>query len=375
MAQKKGLGRGLSALIPENDMDFLRRVARGEEGVLAAPAAPPVAAPARKKPAAAAKTVAPSAPAEAGAPCEAVAAGESLGTTDEVALTVAQEAEVLAAEASPSASGGTAPHFVDIAAITPNRFQPRRQFNEEEMANLADSIREHGVLQPILLRETDVPGAYELVAGERRWRAAQRAELAQIPALIRVLDDRQSLELAIIENVQRHDISAIDTALAYQKLSREFQLSQEDIAKRVGKSRSAIANTMRLLDLPDEIRKAIEDGAISEGHGRALLGAAGDGARRAIFRRVVRDQLSVRDTERLAGKARVPKGEEEPRAGTSGSEMPHTQAEIRDLERHIEKVLGLRVAIRANGASGSMVIRYLSSDDLERLRQLLSRGV
>jgi ParB family chromosome partitioning protein len=253
------------------------------------------------------------------------------------------------------------------------------------MENLANSIREHGILQPVLLRETEEAERYELVAGERRWRAAQRAGLTQIPALVRVLDDRQSLELAIIENVQRHDISAIDTALAYQKLAQEFHLSQDDIAKRVGKSRSAIANTLRLLDLPEEVRKAIEDGTLSEGHGRAILGAPGEGARRAIFRRVVRDQLSVRDTERLSSKARPDGNAAENPANTpedgggsnskkGAADMPHTQAELRDLEHHIEKALGLRVSIRAKGNAGALLIHYMSSDDLERLRHLLSRA-
>lgn len=365
MALKKGLGRGLSALIPENDMDMLRRVARGEETTESLPNTRADDLPATK---------------------QKRNSGSSLDGSESLTPQNSASEPVLPPIASNIVeTERKTPLLVDITSIRPNRFQPRRQFSESEMENLANSIREHGILQPVLLRETDEVGQYELVAGERRWRAAQRAGLSQIPALVRVLDDRQSLELAIIENVQRHDISAIDTALAYYKLAQEFHLSQEDIAKRVGKSRSAIANTLRLLDLPEEVRKAIEDGVVSEGHGRAILGASGDGARRAIFRRVVRDQLSVRDTERLSTKSRPENtdatgltlitpdsGQKSSPEGTT-TEMPHTQAELRDLERHIEKALGLRVSIRAKGNAGALLIHYLSPDDLERLRHLLSR--
>lgn len=349
MAQKKGLGRGLAALIPQDDMDLLRRVARGEEAqtaqVVETAGSPAPPSSKDKK-------------SNANVPAGNILNSESINVVGEN-IKIAP------------------PQLVATASICANPFQPRRQFSEAEMENLAASIREHGILQPVLLRITDVAEQYELVAGERRWRAAQRVGLEFVPALVRELDDRQSLELAIIENVQRHDISAIDTALAYQKLAVEFQLSQEDIAKRVGKSRSAVTNTIRLLDLPDEVRKAIEDGALSEGHGRAILTAPGEGTRRAVFRRVIRDQLSVRDTERLASKTRASDSENNKGKTLESTDavnsVEHSQAELRDLERLIEKSLGLRVSIRPKGGAGSVVIRYLAPDDLERLRVLLGR--
>ena len=187
--------------------------------------------------------------------------------------------------------------------IVANPYQPRRVFDDEELQNLATSVREHGILQPIIVRpldNSDEAAGFQLVAGERRWRAAQLAGLSTVPALVRPVSDQQALELAVIENVQRHDISPLDAAQAYRRLATEFELSQEKIAQRVGKSRSSIANTMRLLELPGEARNALQDGTLSEGHGRAILLTAGEGARRAVFRAVLRDKLSVRDTEELA---------------------------------------------------------------------------
>jgi ParB family chromosome partitioning protein len=204
--------------------------------------------------------------------------------------------------------------------------------------------------------------------------------LDTIPAVVRLVDDQQALELALIENVQRHDISAIDAAVAYQRLASEFGLSQERIAERVGKSRSAVANTVRLLDLPQEVRKAIEDGALSEGHGRAILLAHGDGARRAIFRRVLRDKLSVRETERLAQHSSdvVAPDEQVDAAAATNSEPGSTGSadvnQVTRLEDELKKVLGTRLHLKVRRKGGELVINFSSKEELERIVNLIMRS-
>ena len=208
---------------------------------------------------------------------------------------------------------------------------------------------------------------FQLIAGERRWRAATRAELTQIPAIVRAVDDKSALELAIIENVQRHDISAIESAQAYRRLSSEFNLSQEKIAARVGKSRAAIANTMRLLDLPEEALQAVRNQEISEGHGRALLTATSDGARRALLRRILRDHLSVREVERLAR-------EGEP-ATASKTRLPRVgAADIARLEDSLQRTLGMRLKLRPRKNGGQIVIDYASTEELQRLATQLNNS-
>jgi ParB family chromosome partitioning protein len=262
------------------------------------------------------------------------------------------------------------------------------------MGELVDSIKTHGLIQPVLVRPLSAEGEedsgeYQLVAGERRWRAAQLAGLDVIPAVIRRLGDQQALELALIENVQRHDITAIDAAIAYQRLAGEFHLSQEQIAQRVGKSRSAVANTLRLLDLPQEVRKAIEDGALTEGHGRAILLAPGEGARRAIFRRVLRDRLSVREAERLAqhSAAAEANGAGEGQSGVASSDTapdttpedatagaaPSAGSDLGGVEELLQKRLGTRLHIKAKRKGGEIVISYSSPEELNRIVSLVTQ--
>ena len=217
-----------------------------------------------------------------------------------------------------------------------------------------------------------------MIAGERRWRAAQESGLTRIPAIVRQVSDQQALELALIENVQRHDISAMDAAKAYRRLADEFALSQEDIARRVGKSRPSIANTMRLLDLPLEAQKAIEDGTITEGHGRAILLAPGDGARRAVFRRILRDKVTVREAEELSRKS-MSLGEDNNSAQrTGGTKQPRlTGVEMRALratEEELSKSLGTRVRVKPRARGGQICIEYFSSDDLDQLLGRLRAG-
>ncbi|MDQ3815204.1 MAG: ParB/RepB/Spo0J family partition protein [Armatimonadota bacterium] len=352
---RKGLGRGLSALIPDSDMDFLSRVARGEAAVV--PVTPP---PGAEQPIARVDALAEST--------------QSLNTPDDTRPD-AREAAIPTEFSSKAVSEAT-PIWVEIERVETNPYQPRRLFSPEEMQELVESVRTHGILQPILIRpldSTDGVLRYQLVAGERRWRAAQAVGLTHVPAIVRSVNDQQALELALIENIQRHDISPVDAARAYKRLATEFGLSQEQVAARVGKSRSAIANTLRLLDLPEEIQKAIEDGILSEGHGRAILLAEGEGARRAVFRRILRDGLSVRETEQSARQA----SREGPTTVNGHDRSPGESSasgnasELRDVEQSMQKILGTRVHIRPRAKGGRIIIDYFSEQDLNRLITLL----
>jgi ParB family chromosome partitioning protein len=253
---------------------------------------------------------------------------------------------------------------VPLKQIIANPAQPRRTFPQQELDELAASIKEHGVLQPVLLRP--LPDSkeelYEIVAGERRWRAAQAALLETVPAIVRQIDDQQALELAIIENVQRQDISALDAAVAYRRLQQEFSLSQEEIGTRVAKSRAAIANTLRLLDLPDEVQTAITQNQISEGHGRAILGAKTEDSRKAILRRVIRDDLTVRQTEELARNS-----DRMTSSFATAKPKSRQSADEKHIEEQLQKSLGTRVQLKAGRKGGQIIISYFSSDELEGL--------
>lgn len=353
---KKGLGRGLSALIPESDMEMLRQVARGDDSRLNSTARNTSRVISRndidnknleKKSISSASTI----------------------ETKNIANLKRSSVDEIADESQPT-------KLVSINAIEANPYQPRRYFHEEELENLANSIREHGVIQSIIVRPLSTAGAkgetkYQLIAGERRWRASKIAGIENIPAIVRTLNDQQALELALIENVQRHDISSIDAALAYQKLAREFKLSQEDIARRVGKSRSAIANTLRLLDLSEEIRQSLEKGDLTEGHGRAILLAPGEGARRALYRRVMRDKLSVREVERLA-KISENMIDSEVESGTKQQRKEvSTRSELQRIENALQKRLGTRVAVRTRARGGKIIIEYSSVEELQRVIRCL----
>lgn len=377
---KKGLGRGLSALIPDDDMEFLSRVARGDTVLtpeaVTAPAAkkatPTVAKPAKHD--VSHETSTAQAPPPATVPEQAASRGAT-GTANGQASATNNGATPIAAAflANVSPPATVAPalvEWIETTAIEANPFQPRRTFSPVEMQELVDSVRSHGILQPILVRPLLNEGGrrFQLVAGERRWRAACEAGLETVPAVIRVLADQQALELAVIENVQRHDISAVDAALAYKRLASEFGLTQDNIARRVGKSRSAVANTMRLLDLPAEAQKAIEVGELTEGHGRAILSAPTEGARRALFRRILRDGLSVREAEAAARRAL---DSETADTQTGRSTTPAVLSiELQGLESELQKVLGTRLKIKPkgqHGKGGRILIEYFSDQDLQRL--------
>jgi ParB family chromosome partitioning protein len=364
---KKGLGRGLSALIPDAEMDALSDVTR-ENTLFTQPDA---AATAKKR---SRRATSSSVAAEASGLISVPSTPEDLPRARTASKNGGSITKIREDVTVPLSLETPAPTVnLEIRQITPNPFQPRRTFDAEEMQDLAASIRLHGILQPVLVRPAEgEDGTFQLVAGERRWRAAQLAGLERVPVIIRPMADQQALELALIENVQRHDISAIDAAMAYERLANEFGLSQEQISRRVGKSRSAVANTMRLLSLPEEARKAIEEGLVTEGHGRAILLATGEGARRAIFRRVVRDKLSVRDAERLArASSSASKGgeNEQSRASASDSEP----SEWLQAEREVTKKLGARVKIKVSAQRGSVLIECGNDMEVRRVLALLQK--
>ncbi len=246
---------------------------------------------------------------------------------------------------------------IAIADIDPGRYQPRRHFDKDELNALADSIREQGVLQPILLRPLpDKPGRYELIAGERRWQAAQRAGLHEIPALVRDLDDRTTLEVALVENIQRQDLSPLEEAAGYQRLIDEFDHTQEALAGVVGKSRSHIANTLRLLGLPDEVKALVDQGILSAGHARALLTAPDPVA---LAGRVAREGLTVRQTEQLAKAT--------PSRPAPSRQTAEKSADTLALERNLAASLGLKVNIHERAKGGDITFSFASLDQLDEL--------
>jgi len=249
--------------------------------------------------------------------------------------------------------------MVPIHLIQPNPFQPRQDFRDDELEVLAASIKRHGVLQPVILRPKE--DGYELVAGERRWRAAMRAGLTEIPSIIRPCSDEEMLALALIENLQREDLNPLEEALAYQTLMQRFGFTQEEIAERVGKSRAAVANTLRLLQLPEPIRRALRDGTITEGHARALLGAPDEGAMMEAFQLVLKHHLSVRQTEALIRRLAQPKRSRRP-------EDPHLKA----LQHLLEERLQAPVRLRKGRKGGVLEIRFYSDEELDALVQRLA---
>ena len=252
---------------------------------------------------------------------------------------------------------------VPIEAIRPSPLQPRRHFAEQELDGLAQSIREKGIVQPLLVRPiADAAADFELVAGERRWRAAQRVGLHEVPVIIRSFGDPEVIEIALIENLQREDLSPLEEAEAYSRLAREFGRSQASLAGVVGKSRSHVANTLRLLSLPAAVRHSLEEGALTAGHARALLGAPDPAA---LAAEVVRRGLNVRATESLVRRRAARPA---PRAQRA------LDADAQALERELATALGLRVTLTPKQRGGSLTLHYTSLDQLDRLLVLLHRA-
>ncbi|QDY69991.1 ParB/RepB/Spo0J family partition protein [Qingshengfaniella alkalisoli] len=261
-----------------------------------------------------------------------------------------------------------ADRMIPIEQVTPNPDQPRRHFNEDALSELASSVKEKGILQPLIVREISNGAAkYQIVAGERRWRAAQRAQLHEVPVIVREFSDTEVLEIAIIENIQRADLNAVEEAAGYRQLMERFGHTQEKLAEALGKSRSYIANLLRLLQLPPEVQAHLIEGRMSAGHARALI-TADDPV--GLARKVVDDDLSVRETEKLARK--LMNGSEAPRRKTITK--PEKDADTRALEADLSANLGLKVLVDHSdgGQSGRVSIEYKSLDQLDEICRILT---
>ena len=253
----------------------------------------------------------------------------------------------------------------DIGLIQPNRYQPRLRFSDNELEDMARSIRQQGIIQPLLVRKDN--NGYELIAGERRLRAAKKAGLRQVPVIVKTITDTDMLEMSIVENVQRSDLNPIEEAEAYHRLITEFGLTQDQAADRVGKSRSAVANFLRLRQLPEKIKGSIMDGDLSMGHARALLGTATSAQLNAVFRTVISKGLSVRETERLIKRLKAEK--EKPKKPIASSEQRY----LSDVADDLSGRFGTKVQIKRRGKKGSVEIEFYSIDDLDRLLSLLKQ--
>lgn len=264
--------------------------------------------------------------------------------------------DALLGESVTSSSGRRGTDALPVDLVTPGRLQPRRLFDDDEMAALVRSVRENGILQPILVRpDPTEAGRYEIIAGERRWRAAQEAGLHEIPAIVRQFSDPQALEVALVENLQRQDLTPLEEADGYRRLMEEFRHTQEELARAVGKSRSHVANTMRLLTLPDGVKEMLAKGGISAGHARAMINAADP---EDLARQVLRRGLTVRQTEKLAQSGK-------PAAARHRPPPTPKDPDTISLEREMSTILGLVVVINDRGGGGELIIRYSSLEQLD----------
>lgn len=252
---------------------------------------------------------------------------------------------------------------IPIANIVPNPRQPRARFDPGELEELAISIREHGVIQPLIVTQTESAEQYTLIAGERRLMAAQLVELREVPVIIRGASDQQLVELALVENVQRADLGPLEAAEAYRQLTEDFKLSHEEIAARVGKSRVSITNTLRLLNLPDEVKVALVEGNISEGHARALLALPTGQAQSAALQSILKHDLNVRQTEELVRKLSGEKPKKQP--------SPTPNPEIKALEESLRQHLGTRVTLNQKRKGGTLTIHYYSAEELDTILNLI----
>jgi ParB family chromosome partitioning protein len=248
---------------------------------------------------------------------------------------------------------------IAVTAIGPNPHQPRSRFDADDLADLAASIQEHGIIQPLILTRASTPGSYTLIAGERRLMAAKQVGMETVPAILRTSNEQERLEIALIENVQRSDLSPLETAAAFHQLSEEFNLSHSEIAKRVGKSRVAITNTLRLLNLPPRVQQALQLKKVSEGHARALLALPNAQAQSAALQTILDKGLNVRQTEELVNKFRGEKPIRKPK--------PESVPEIKALEERLRSSLGTKVNLKHGRKGGTITIHYYSDEELDGL--------
>lgn len=258
---------------------------------------------------------------------------------------------------------------VPLDKIRPSALQPRKQFSQESLRELADSIREQGIVQPLIVRSRD--NIFELIAGERRWRASQLLNLPEVPVIVREADDRSVLELALIENLQRENLNPIEEAHGYSQLAEQFQLTQEEISAKVGKSRAVVANALRLLKLPLLLQNLVRDGKLSVGHAKVILGLAEEKSQMQAAERVVKDGLNVRQTETLIAKL-----QSRPESGTvdrpkTGAPAPSADPHVADVESRLRELFATRVKLNYAQGKGSLEISFFSNEELERILQVL----
>jgi ParB family chromosome partitioning protein len=257
---------------------------------------------------------------------------------------------------------------VPLHRVRPSALQPRKEFSEEALRELADSIREQGIVQPLIVRERN--GFFELIAGERRWRAAQLLNLPEVPVITREADDRAVLELALIENLQRENLNAIEEAHGYAQLAEQFQLTQEEIALKVGKSRAVVANATRLLRLPDAVQKFVREGRLSVGHAKVILGLADEKSQRLAAERVIKEGLNVRQTEGLIAKLQS-RGQKISGDGAKPPAIVPIDSNIARLEEKLREKFGTKVQLKYAQGKGAVEISFFSDDEFQRVLEIL----
>ncbi len=271
------------------------------------------------------------------------------------------------------AAGGEAVITISLNKIKPNRYQPRQNFNKEKLQELADSIKKHGLAQPVLVTPSVAPGEYELIAGERRFRASKMAGLKDIKAIVRQsADDKQKFDLALIENLQREDLDPVEQAKAFKRLIEEFGHTHEEIAAVIGKNRSVITNMLRLLNLPEDIRQLITEGKLSAGHGRMLAGIEDEQQMRALVAQILSETLSVRAVEKIASEM---KGEASDKKEKSEKKPEKQEIELIHLKEEIQRKLGTKANIAGTSKKGKIEIFYYSLQDLERIARELNFSI
>ncbi len=258
--------------------------------------------------------------------------------------------------------------YVDIELLKPNPHQPRTEFDEEALQELSDSIKEHGLIQAVLVEEVG-DGTYYIIAGERRTRASKLAGLKQLPVRVQKFSEQKKLEVALIENIQRENLNAIEEARAYHNLMKLANITQDEVAKRVGKNRSTVANALRLLKLPDDMQKALLDGSLSAGHARAVLSVINPSDQRILFARIIGAGLSVRDSENQASEMNA--GKKELKTKKKAAKVSKVDADYAFLENQLIEALSTKVSLNGNFDKGSIVIEYFSRDDLDRIYERL----
>ena len=280
------------------------------------------------------------------------------------------DAPVASASAAKAGSGDI---MVSLSSIEPNREQPRSNFNDEGIEELSESIKVHGIIQPLIVKKHEnAEGMYEIIAGERRWRAARLAGLTEVPVLVKEYSEQEAYEVALIENIQRQDLNAIEEALAYEKLINDFNLKQEELAKRVSKSRTAITNSLRLLKLQDKVKQLVVNGKLSAGHARALVGVKNEDKQVKLADKIVYEGLSVREAEDIVRGLDAPAKKKDEKAGKEKAPVSPEQANI---EEELKAIFGTKVNIKGNSEKGKIQIEYYSQDEFERILSQLGANL